>query len=267
MPITTFQNILSTDKLQSGFRAKFNANVALLITDITDNGDGTATVTLQGGTNFQIDLGTSFYTKTQVEALITAVDAAVWGGITGNVADQTDVVGNFGVIDDIDNVLISCNLAVASGDADNPFGAFPASGYSSFSVPGIAGTGWQLLIKEGDDTIIKFRLYYGGAWGGWINIASSTGGLEVTAEVGDTNPMQVMASALTDAGITSLRPKVTSTIPLYGDETIADTTEGTVSRVDYFFTDSSKETLDYILLWGNMGDPDEFGEDTTFVIS
>src|SRR5688572_19573229 len=103
MPITTFQNIESTDKLQSGFRAKFNANVALLITDITDNGDATATAELQGGTDFQIDLSTSFYTKAQVEALITAVDAAVWGAITGDVVNQTDVVGNLGVIDDIDN--------------------------------------------------------------------------------------------------------------------------------------------------------------------
>ncbi len=265
MPITTFQTIQPTDKLQSGFRAKFNANVALLVTDITDNGDGTATVELQGGTNFQIDLGTSFYTKDEVISLITSVDAAVWGAITGDVADQTDVVGNFGVIDNIDALLLSCNFAVASGDTDNPFGAFPASGYSSFSIPGIGGTGWQILVKEDYNPEIKFRIYISGAWQTWVNI-TSTDGLTVTAEVGDPNPMQVMASALLDAGITKLRPNVTNTIPLYG-ETVADTTEGTVSRVDYFFTSADKDVLDYILLWGNMGDPDEFGEDTTFTIS
>lgn len=184
MPITTFQTIGSTDKLQSGFRAKFNANVALLITDIIDNGNGTATVQLQGGTNFQIDLDVSFYTKAQVDALITAVQAAVWGAITGNVVDQTDVVGNLGVIDDIDNILVSCNFAVASGDSDNPFGAFPASGFSSFSVPGIAGTGWQLLIKEDITPAIKYRIYTAGAWGGWLEIhAADT--VTHTAEVGD----------------------------------------------------------------------------------
>lgn len=174
MPITTFQTILSTDKLQSGFRAKFNANVALLITDIVDNGDGTATVELQGGTNFVVDLGTSFYTKPEVQALITAVQAAVWGAITGNVEDQTDVVGNLGVITPIDDIVISCNFAVDAADTDNPFFGFPASGYSSFSVPGITGTGWQLLIKEGATTDIKFRVYSSGAWGAWKDLLNRT---------------------------------------------------------------------------------------------
>ncbi len=173
--ITTFQNILSTDKLQSGFRAKFNQNVALLITDIVDNGDGTATVKLQGGTNFQINLGTSFYTKTQVQALVAGVTPAVWGAITGNVEDQTDVVGNFGVLTGIDSVLLSCNFAVASGDAGNPFGAFPASGYASFSIPGIGGTGWQLLIKEGVSSEIKFRTYYSGMWHAWESVQGDSG--------------------------------------------------------------------------------------------
>ena len=173
MPITTFQNILSTDKLQSGFRAKFNANVALLITDIVDNGNGTATVQLQGGTNFQIDLTTSFYTKTQVQNLINAVQPAVWGGISGNVVNQTDVVGNLGVITPIDNLLFSVNFAVDAADTDNPFFGSPASGFASFSVPGISGTGWQLLIKEDVNPEIKFRLYYGGIWYPWVNIGSA----------------------------------------------------------------------------------------------
>jgi len=166
--ITTFQTIASTDKLQSGFRAKINADIALLITDITDNGDGTATVELQGGTNFQISLGTSFYTKLQVLALIAAVTPAVWGAITGNVEDQTDVVGNLGVITNIDAILISTNFAVDATNVDNPFGAFAASGYASFSVP--STTGWQLLIKEDIATEVKFRTYSGGVWHSWITI-------------------------------------------------------------------------------------------------
>jgi hypothetical protein len=168
MPITTFQPILSTDKLQSGFRAKINADIALLITDIVDNGDGTLTVPLQGGTDFQSDLTTSFYTKLQVQNLIAAVQAAVWGNITGDVTDQTDVVGNLGIITPIDAITFSVNFAVESGDPDNPFGAFPASGYASFSVPG--QTGWQLLIKEAASPEIKFRVYYSGNWQGWISI-------------------------------------------------------------------------------------------------
>jgi|GEM_PF-6973776 len=171
MPITTFQTILSTDKLQSGFRAKINADIALLITDIIDNGDGTATVSLQGGTNFQISLGTSFYTKPQVQALITAVTPAVWGAITGNVENQTDVIGNLGVISPIDAILLSANFAVDATDPDNPFGAFAASGYASFSIP--STTGWQLLIKENNATEIKFRTYSGGVWHAWITIMTS----------------------------------------------------------------------------------------------
>lgn len=179
MPITTFQTILATDKLQSGFRAKINADIALLITDIVDNGDGTATVELQGGTNFQISLDTSFYTKAQVQALITAVAPAVWGAITGNVENQTDVVGNLGVISGIDAILISANFAVASGDVDNPFGAFAASGYASFSVP--STTGWQLLIKEDFATEIKFRTYSGGVWHGWITIITGNDPILIAA--------------------------------------------------------------------------------------
>lgn len=186
MPITTFQDILSTDKLQSGFRAKFNANVALLITDIVDNGDATATVELQGGTNFIVDFSISFYTKAEVQALITAVQAAVWGSITGDVTVQTDVVGNLGIITPIDALLFSVNFAVESGDPDNPFFGFPASGYASFSVPGNTGTGWQLLIKEGANTEIKFRVYHSGLWFPWLNILSQTTEFAVAGQTGIT---------------------------------------------------------------------------------
>jgi len=195
MPITTFQNILSTDKLQSGFRAKFNANVALLITDITDNGDGTLTVTLQGGTNFIVDLGTSFYTKDEVVSLISSVSTVAWGSITGDVTDQSDVVGNLGVIDNIDDLTFSVNFAVESGDSDNPFGAFPASGYASFSEAGT--TGWQLLVKEAVDTEIKFRLYYGGIWYPWVNIGVSGGAvITKTRTISDADTYTLSAPEL-----------------------------------------------------------------------
>ena len=246
MPITTFQTIQSTDKLQSGFRAKFNANVALLITDITDNGDGTATVELQGGTNFQIDLGISFYTKDEVVSLITAVQAAVWGAITGDVSDQTDVVGNFGVIDDIDNILISCNFAVAAGDSDNPFGAFPASGYSSFSIPGIAGTGWQILTKEAASPEIKFRVYYSGAWQDWINVIGSSGPILIPA---GSNPTTLVNGV--DFTAPSLIPFVLQTAkPVYPTpSTTKLTTEGQSLRTDYQYTDNTLSELVSIDVW------------------
>jgi len=195
MPITTFQNILSTDKLQSGFRAKFNANVALLITDIVDNGDGTITVTLQGGTNFQVDLGTSFYTKAEVASLIGAVTTVAWGDITGNVQDQTDVVGNYGIISPIDDILVSGNFAVDGADPDNPFGSFPASGYSSFSVPGISGTGWQLLIKENSATEIKFRIY-NSAWQAWVSITPSADVITKTRTTSDADTYTLTSGEL-----------------------------------------------------------------------
>lgn len=186
MPITTLQTILPTDKLQSGFRAKFNANVALLITDIIDNGDGTATVELQGGTNFVVDFSISFYTKAQVQALITAVQAAVWGAITGDVTQQTDVIGNLGVITPIDDLLFSVNFAVDAADNDNPFFGTAASGYASFSIPGTSGTGWQLLVKEGADSEVKFRVYFGGVWFPWVNILSKTTEFAVLGQSGIT---------------------------------------------------------------------------------
>ncbi len=238
--ITTFQEILSTDKLQSGFRAKFNANVALLITDIVDNGDATVTVELQGGTNFVVDLGTSFYDKAQVQALITAVQAAVWGNITGNVEDQTDVVGNLGVITGIDAILLSANFAVASGAADNPFGAFPASGFASFSVPGIAGTGWHLLIKEGVSAEIKYRTYSSGVWHAWVGIGISQAPIKIVA---GANPRTLINGV--DFISTNLIPLVVQTSnPTY--PSLDDTklsTEGQSLRTDYQYTDNTLATL------------------------
>lgn len=237
MPITTFQTILSTDKLQSGFRAKINADIALLITNIVDNGDGTATVQLQGGTNFQISLGTSFYTKAQVQALVTAVTPAVWGAITGNVEDQTDVVGNLGVITPIDAILFSVNFAVDATDTDNPFGAFAASGYASFSIP--STTGWQLLIKENNATQIKFRTYSGGVWHSWVTIMTSNE--PILIEAGSAYPANLVPGV--DFVTNSLYPIAYQVILKSGH---VRTSNGTTLVCDYNLdvTDSILESID-----------------------
>jgi hypothetical protein len=65
--------ILSTDKLQSGFRAKYNASANEIITAVADNGDGTATLTKKSTGTFTLNLTTSFFTKAQVTALISAL--------------------------------------------------------------------------------------------------------------------------------------------------------------------------------------------------
>lgn len=65
--------ILSSDKLQSGFRAKYNLSVAQIITSFTDNGDGTVTANLFGGTTLTMDLTDSFYTKTEINALFSGI--------------------------------------------------------------------------------------------------------------------------------------------------------------------------------------------------
>jgi hypothetical protein len=65
--------ILSTDKLQSGFRAKYNSSVNQIITGFTDNDDGTATAALYGGSTLTIDFTDSFFTKAEVLALLAAL--------------------------------------------------------------------------------------------------------------------------------------------------------------------------------------------------
>jgi hypothetical protein len=65
--------ILSTDKLQSGFRAKYNLSVAEIITSFTDNGDGTVTAALFGGGTLTMDITSSFYTKSEINALIAGL--------------------------------------------------------------------------------------------------------------------------------------------------------------------------------------------------
>jgi len=69
------QYILSTDKLQSGFRAKYNLSVAQIITSFVDNGDGTVTANLFGGTTLTMDLTDSFFTKAEIIALLADLAA------------------------------------------------------------------------------------------------------------------------------------------------------------------------------------------------
>lgn len=67
------QYILSTDRLQSGFRAKYNLTAAEIITGFTDNGDGTISVAKFGGATFTIDATDSFFTKAEITALFADV--------------------------------------------------------------------------------------------------------------------------------------------------------------------------------------------------
>lgn len=69
--------ILSTDKLQSGFRAKYNLSVAEIITLFTDNGDGTVTATQFDSTTLPIDLTVSFFTKAEIMALLADITPSV----------------------------------------------------------------------------------------------------------------------------------------------------------------------------------------------
>lgn len=83
------QYILSTDKLQSGFRAKYNLSVAEIITGFLDNGDGTVTASKFGGGTFTIDFTTSFYTKTQINALLAGLVVGIL------ITDTSDASGNY----------------------------------------------------------------------------------------------------------------------------------------------------------------------------
>jgi hypothetical protein len=70
------QKILGSDKLESGFRSKYNETVDEIWVNIQDNGDGTITVTKSNGTTFTRTLTSSFYTKQQVLDLLTGNNPA-----------------------------------------------------------------------------------------------------------------------------------------------------------------------------------------------
>lgn len=65
--------ILSTDKLQSGFRAKYNFSVAEIITGFIDQGNGTVNAVQFDATTLPIDLTTSFFTKSEIIALFAGI--------------------------------------------------------------------------------------------------------------------------------------------------------------------------------------------------
>lgn len=64
------QNIVSSDKLQSGFRAKYNTSIDEIWVSGVDLGNGTLRVTKHNGDTYDIDLTTSFYTKAQTEVVL-----------------------------------------------------------------------------------------------------------------------------------------------------------------------------------------------------
>lgn len=71
----TFQEIQPTDKLQSGFRAKFNLNVDNLIIDGSIGDDGVLTLQTQGGVDtVQVDLSDVLATQDYVNAAISALN-------------------------------------------------------------------------------------------------------------------------------------------------------------------------------------------------
>lgn len=66
------QLIQPTDKLQSGFRAKYNETANEVITGFTDNGDGTMDAEQFDSTSLPIDFTASFFTKQQVIDLLAS---------------------------------------------------------------------------------------------------------------------------------------------------------------------------------------------------
>jgi hypothetical protein len=75
MPDLAFQSILSTDKLQSGFRAKFNQNVLLLIKNgsISSDGSGILSLDLMNGSAIEIDLSGEMATIDYVDQAIANI--------------------------------------------------------------------------------------------------------------------------------------------------------------------------------------------------
>lgn len=66
------QLIQPTDKLNSGFRAKYNETANEVITGFTDNGDGTATANQFGSGGLPLDLRGSYFTKQEVIDLLAS---------------------------------------------------------------------------------------------------------------------------------------------------------------------------------------------------
>lgn len=67
------QLILPSDKLQSGFRAKYNSSANAIWITAEDNGDGTVTITKFDTSTIILDLTDSFFTKTEITDLLAAI--------------------------------------------------------------------------------------------------------------------------------------------------------------------------------------------------
>lgn len=70
------QYIQTSDTLGSGFRVKYNASVAEIITAVTDVGNGSLNFQKFNSEVFNVTLTTSFFTKQQVNDAISAALAA-----------------------------------------------------------------------------------------------------------------------------------------------------------------------------------------------
>ncbi|WP_293916521.1 MULTISPECIES: hypothetical protein [unclassified Sphingobacterium] len=67
------QKINSSDKLQTGFRSKYNATVDELWVSAVDLGNGLIEITRFNNTKFQFQLTTSFYTKQELQSIVSGV--------------------------------------------------------------------------------------------------------------------------------------------------------------------------------------------------
>lgn len=70
------QKINSSDRIQSGFRAKYNATVDEIWTSVVDQGDGTLKITKFSGATVVVSLASSFYTKSELQSVIAGVSQA-----------------------------------------------------------------------------------------------------------------------------------------------------------------------------------------------
>jgi hypothetical protein len=65
------QKILATDRIESGFRTKYNQTVDEIWVNILDLGNGSIRITKVDGTSINVSLTSSFYTKSQIQNLLT----------------------------------------------------------------------------------------------------------------------------------------------------------------------------------------------------
>jgi hypothetical protein len=134
------QKIISTDKLNSGWREKFNNNVDEVPISFTDNEDGTGDFNKSGGGKIEVDLTGSFYTKSQLGLLPFSGDIAS-GQFTGNSINIEHKLGS---------VFVEVALYYASGAPVNPV---------NFSYTPVDIDNISLTIEEGPSNYhIKVKL-------------------------------------------------------------------------------------------------------------